>query len=188
MSKELTQKQKFEQKAKGLTRSIVSMLGNVTHKQESLRVSINELGAQLVKLQGLAKSFHQPFSSVVESAPISLPRRTAYRYIALYESAASSGVSALVEQAGFDPAQARIVKKINKLGIKKVRRMSSIQLAEKLEKGAEKQNPRTLFLRALKAYTKYLIREGGYDHREIQSRLEQMIEKSVTPSSVRKAA
>jgi len=92
-----------------------------------------------------------------------------------------------VEQAGFDPAQERIIKKINKLGIKKVRRMSSIQLAEKLEKGAEKKNPSALFIRALRAYTKYLVREG-YDIQEIQSRLEQMIGKSVTPRLVKRAA
>ena len=180
-------KERFQKASKGLKTSIVSLLGDVTKKQESLRASINELGQALSKLQALAKKHHQSFASVVEDAPINLPRRTAYRYIALYNAAATSGVSALVEQAGFDPAQERIVKKIGKLGIKKVRRMSSVQLAEKLEKGAEKQNPRALFIRALKAYTKYLVREG-YDFGEIQSRLEQVIGNSVTPRSVKKAA
>jgi len=65
--------------------------------------------------------------------------------------------------------------------------MNSVQLAVKLEKGTKKQNPSTLFIRALKAYTKYLVHDG-YDFREIHSRIERMIGNSVTPSLVRKAA
>ena len=178
---------RFENDAKGLKNSIVSLLGQVTKKQGSLRASINELGKALAQLQVLAKRNHQSFANVVEAAPITLPRRTAYRYIALYKAAANSGVSALVEQAGFDPAQARIVRKISKWGIKKVRRMSPAELAERLEKGAEKQNPRALFVRALKAYVRYLSSQG-FNFREIESRIEQLMGNSVTPRLVKKAA
>jgi hypothetical protein len=157
-------KDRFQKASKGLKKSIVSLLGDVRTKSGALRASINELGKALSRLQALAKKHHQSFASVVEDAPISIPRRTAYRYVELYNAAATSGVAALVEQAGFDPAQKRIVKKISKLGIKRVRRMSPVQLAEKLEKGAK---TRTLLQKlydavrqAGRAYIKYAESKG----------------------------
>jgi len=180
-------KERFQKASKGLKKSIVSLLGEVTSKSRSLRASINELGAALSKLQALAKKHHQSFATVVEDAPISIPRRTAYRYVELYNAAATSGVAALVEQAGFDPAQRRVVKKISKLGIKRIRRMSPVQLAEKLEKGAKKQNPRALFVRALKTYVRYLSSQG-FNFPEIESRIEQLMGNAVAPRLVKKAA
>jgi hypothetical protein len=176
-------KERFQKASKGLKKSIVSLLGEVTKKSGSLRASINELGAALSNLQALAKKHHQSFASVVEDAPISIPRRTAYRYIALYNAAKQSGVSALVEQAGFDPAQQRIVKKIHKLGIARVRGMNPAQLAERLEKGASKKDPRAVFVLALRAYVRYLASKD-YAAGEIRERIEGMIHDRVTPRLV----
>jgi hypothetical protein len=144
-----------------------------------------------VELQNLAQEYHQGFRNVVEHESVGIPVRSAYRYIALYKQAKKikPRIAALVIQAGYDPAEKRIQTQLNSKSLRaKVNKMTAAELAKKLAKGAGKTvSPRFLFLRALKAYTKYLIHEE-YDLREIQSRLGQMIKKSVTPRLVRKAA
>src|ERR1017187_1930457 len=123
---------RFEKSAKPLKTSVVRLLGTVNKKRGSLRSSIHDLGKTLSQLQALAKKYHQSFSAVVENAPINLPRRTAYHYIACYEKAGklSDRVFALVENAGYDPAQPRILSKLNRMG-SRVSKMTPAALAAK---------------------------------------------------------
>jgi hypothetical protein len=190
-------KERFSKASMGLKSSIANLLRDVTKKQGSLRVSINELGKALVKLQEMAKKHHQSFASVVEDAPIGLPRRSAYRYIALLKAAKQSGVSALVEQAGFDPAQERIVKKVKNLGTARVSKMSPAQLAERLEKGSEKSTPLQRLHAAIRktgiAYIRYAQSKGNElslseARREMLDLIGPMIQRASRPHIVAKKA
>jgi hypothetical protein len=111
-------------------------------RQGSLRQSVHDLGKYLAQLQVLAKKHHQSFRGVVEAEPISLPTRTVYNYIAGYKKAGelSDGVFAKVQSAGFDPAQKRILTKLHRLG-NRVKKMTAVELAEKLEKGGDEITP-----------------------------------------------
>jgi len=153
-------KQRFEKAAKSLKTSVVRLLGTVSKKRGSLRSSIHDLGKALSQLQTLAKKYNQSFSAVVENAPINLPSRTAYHYIVCYEKAGklSNRVFALVENAGYDPAQPRILSKLNRMG-NRVSKMTPAALAAKLEKGAnsKKVTPLERVRRSVRRAVKELL-------------------------------
>lgn len=182
MMTKLNYRQRFEKEAKRIKSSVVHLLGTVSKKRGSLRSSIHDLGKALSELQALTKKYHQSFSSIVENAPISLPRRTAYHYIACYEKAdkLSNRVFALVENAGYDPAQPRILSKLKRMG-NSVKNMTPVALAHKLEKGASihKSTPLQRVRKAVRKAVKELLayaRENDVTYSDARSEAISMVD------------
>jgi hypothetical protein len=142
-----------------LIRKIEHLFGEVKTTLTASRTSIFNLGKALSGLQSLAKRHRVPFRPYVQEN-LTIPVRTVYHYIGLYESAngLKSSVTRKVIAAGFDPAQPRILEKLSSLGAR-VDKMTLASLAEKLEKGASpaRRTPLQRVRRAIREASKALL-------------------------------
>jgi len=147
-------KAKFASKSESLRKVVALQFKAVVARETSLADSISALGKSLTQLQILCQEYGQAFRKVVSQAPISMPVRTAYHYISCFKRAKNlpSRTIALIEAAGHDAAEPRVIRKVRKLG-RKINKMTSIELAGKLKRtrtNPKHVRPETRFRQAIK--------------------------------------
>src|ERR1700722_2293178 len=180
---------KFTKASERLRKRIVKALAQISDAHAALRTSIMEAGKALTQLRAMAKKHHIAFAGIVEGAPYNLPVTTAYHYMRCFKKASElkPRVYTLALDAGFDPAQPRVLSYLKK-NQARVGNMTPFELGQKLNRTKEKQSTRSFFVKALKAYARYLVRRQGKNTSEIKSMLSALISNSVTPTLVAKAA
>lgn len=179
-----------------LIRKIEHFFGEVKTTLTASRTSIFNLGKTLTDLQSLSKKHHVPFRPYVQEN-LTIPVRTIYHYIGLYESAKGlkSSVIRKTIAAGFDPAQPRIIDKLSSMG-SRVNKMSLAALAEKLEKGASpvQRQPLERVRRSILAAVQSLLvyakeKDMSYtDTRQTVLEVAERVLKVLKPRALRKAA
>jgi hypothetical protein len=177
----------FTKASERLRKRIVKALGQISDTHASLRTSIMEAGQALTQLQAMAKNHHVAFAGIVEGPPYFLPVTTAYHYMRCYKQAGAlkHRVYVLALDAGFDPAQPRVLKYL-KTHQDAVAKLTPYELGQKLERtrGGGKTG-RAFFQEALIKFAKFQYRKG-WTISDIKSEITSMLRRAET--KIRKAS
>jgi len=178
---------KFTTASARLRKRIVKALGRISDAHATLRTSIMEGGQALTQLQAMAKKHHVAFAGIVEGAPYFLPVTTAYHYMRCYKQAGAlkHRVYILALDAGFDPAQPRVLKYL-KTHQDSVAKLTPYELGQKLERTrGDGKSGRAFFQEALIKFAKSQYRKG-WTISDIKSEITSMLRRAET--KIRKAS